>query len=65
MRQKQMVGFVQMFVVFNEKFESIGIEVLNISASEDKEYYVDKPKSVMITLDLEVRQYGEKIKTDE
>ncbi|AZK48625.1 hypothetical protein [Paenibacillus lentus] len=64
MRQKQMVGYVRIFVIFDEKFDLIGQEVLNISASKDKEYFVDNPKSVMVTPDLKVRQNGMEVNTN-
>ncbi|WP_334073393.1 MULTISPECIES: hypothetical protein [Paenibacillus] len=62
MREKKLVGFVQLFVVRNDKYENIDLQALN--AADDSEYFVGDYKSVMVTPELKIRQNGREVDVD-
>lgn|GEM_PF-6233694 len=62
MREKKLVGFVQLFVVRNDKYENIDLQALN--AADESEYFVGDYKSVMVTPELKIRQNGKEVAID-
>src|SRR5690606_32449479 len=64
MREQQMVGFVRLYVVVDEKYDSIGSGPQNLSALQDEGYFVGDYKSVMVTPDMTIRQNGEEVVAD-
>ncbi|GGH11134.1 hypothetical protein [Paenibacillus segetis] len=64
MRKNKMVVLVRLYVVHNEKFQSIGPGMQNLSALRESGYFVGDYKSVMVTSDLKIRQNGKEVKTD-
>ncbi|MMZ65912.1 hypothetical protein D1872_283580 [compost metagenome] len=62
MREKKLVGFVQLFVVRNDKYENIDLQALN--AADESEYFVGDYKSVMVTPELKIRQNGKEVEID-
>lgn len=64
MQAKKMVGSVRLFIVFNEKFDSIGLEALNLNPTKESEYYLRDRKIIKVNRDLEIRKYGEEAQVD-
>lgn len=64
MREQKLVGFVRLYVVVDDKYESIGSGPQNLSALQDEGYFVGEYKSVMVTPDMTIRQNGEEVQVD-
>lgn len=62
MREKEMVVFIRLYVVFDDKFESIELDALN--AKEVRNYFLYDYKYIMVTPDLRIRQNGEEVEID-
>ncbi|MBS5914248.1 MAG: hypothetical protein E7L01_26920 [Paenibacillus macerans] len=59
MKEHKMVGSVRLYVVFNDKFDSIGLDVLDATSAERKELFPRPRQIIKVTHDLEVKKYGE------
>lgn len=59
MKDHKMVGNVRIYFVFNEKFDSIGLNALNATPDESKELFLKERLIVKVTSDLKVKKYGE------
>ncbi|WP_223068049.1 hypothetical protein [Paenibacillus caui] len=60
MQAKKMVGSVRIYIVFDDKYESIGLETLKgLSPTEDKNYFPYYRKRIKVTHKLEIKKYGE------
>ncbi|WP_148500004.1 hypothetical protein [Paenibacillus ihumii] len=64
MREQKMVGFVRLYTVVDEKYDSIGSGPQNLSALQDEGYFVGDYTSVMVTPDMRIRQNGEEVQAD-
>lgn len=59
MRDHKMVGSVSLYVVFDEKFNSIGPATLNATPSEEKSIYPRYQQIIKVNRMLEVKKYEE------
>lgn len=64
MRNKKLMGFVRLYVIWDKKFDSIGIEAIHDSTIKDEEYFIGKYKSVLVDSHLKIRQNGEEVEAD-
>lgn len=61
MRDKKMVGFVRLYVVWDKKFESIGLDALKKDPLQNSELYLEEYKSVSVDSDLKIRKNGKEV----
>lgn len=59
MKDKKMVGSVDIYVVFDNKFGAADLNALNLTPSEEKAFFLEKRKSIKVTDELQVKKYGE------
>jgi hypothetical protein len=62
MLEKKMVGSVHLYIVLDNKYDSIELEALN--AKDEKDYFLYEYKSIKVSVDLKIRKYGEEVGTD-
>ncbi|GIP52981.1 hypothetical protein [Paenibacillus vini] len=54
MMEHKMVGEVSLYIVFNDKFDTIDLRALNATPSEEKKLYPRYHKFIMVTPDLKI-----------
>lgn len=59
MKAKKMVGNIQLYVVYNDKFDSIGLEALSLTNAQMKDVFVRDYVMIKVNRSLEVKKYGE------
>ncbi|WP_460325240.1 hypothetical protein [Paenibacillus sp. YSY-4.3] len=59
MQAKKMVGSVRLYVVFDEKFETVNIDALNLTPTQKSEYFIRERKNINVTKDLRIVNYEE------
>lgn len=59
MKAKKMVGNIQLYVVYNDKFDSIGLEALSLTNAQMKDVFVRDYEMIKVNRSLEVKKYGE------
>ncbi|WP_410771582.1 hypothetical protein [Fontibacillus sp. BL9] len=64
MRGKKMVGFVRLFVVYDDKFESIDPGVSNLTTLRENGYFLDNYKSVRVRYNLGIKLNGQEVESD-
>lgn len=59
MKNHRMPGNIRIYVVYNDKFDSVGLHSLNATPAQSKELYVRERTTIKVTNQLEIRKYGE------
>ncbi|WP_110934068.1 hypothetical protein [Paenibacillus bouchesdurhonensis] len=60
MQEKKLVGSIDLFLVKENQFESIGLEHLNINPVKKKEYFTQNQITLWVKVNsLEIKEYGE------
>lgn len=59
MQANKLVGNVRLFIVFDDKYEAIGKDALSLNPVKKKEYYLHKRKTIIVSHDLKITNYGE------
>ncbi|GBK69135.1 hypothetical protein PbJCM17693_28430 [Paenibacillus macerans] len=59
MKEHKMVGNIRIYAVYNEKFDSVDLNALNATPSEEKELFLRDYEIIKVTQELEVKIYGE------
>lgn len=59
MQANKMVGTVRLFIVFDDKYETIDLNALNINPTKEHEYFLHDRKIIKVSKDLKIMKYGE------
>ncbi|GGH11093.1 hypothetical protein [Paenibacillus segetis] len=57
MLEKKMVGDIDLYVVIDDKYDSIGLEALNVIPSKEKDYFLHDQTSITVSIDLTIKKY--------
>ncbi|MFD3262200.1 hypothetical protein ACE3MQ_26750 [Paenibacillus lentus] len=64
MQAKKMVGSVRLYVVFDERFETVSIDSLDLTPIQKRDYFIRERKNINVTKSLGIVNYEEEVQMD-